>query len=43
MSELMTIHLKYWKQNGANSKGYFEEYSLKNEFEFVELKQRSYK
>lgn len=24
----MTIHLKYWKQNGPNDKGHFEEYSL---------------
>ncbi|MEX0608616.1 MAG: succinate dehydrogenase/fumarate reductase iron-sulfur subunit [Balneolaceae bacterium] len=30
MSDLMTIHLRYWKQKNANSKGYFEEYSLKN-------------
>lgn len=26
----MTIHLKYWKQNGPNAKGYFEEYTLDN-------------
>ncbi|SMO44283.1 succinate dehydrogenase/fumarate reductase iron-sulfur subunit [Gracilimonas mengyeensis] len=28
MSKEMTIHLKYWKQNGPNAKGYFEEYTL---------------
>lgn len=26
----MTIHLKYWKQNGPNAKGHFEEYTLDN-------------
>lgn len=28
MSKEMTIHLKYWKQNGPNERGYFEEYTL---------------
>ena len=28
MSETMTIHLKYWKQNGPHAQGHFEEYSL---------------
>lgn len=26
----MTIHLKYWKQNGPNAQGHFEEYTLDN-------------
>jgi len=30
MSKEMTIHLKYWKQDGPNAKGYFEEYTLDN-------------
>jgi succinate dehydrogenase / fumarate reductase iron-sulfur subunit len=30
MSKEMTIHLKYWKQNGPNAQGYFEEYTLDN-------------
>jgi len=29
MSKDMTIHLKYWKQDGPNAKGYFEERTLK--------------
>src|SRR6056297_1379518 len=28
MSKEMTIHLKYWKQNGPNDRGHFEEYTL---------------
>lgn len=28
MSKEMTIHLKYWKQNGPTAKGYFEEKTL---------------
>ncbi|MEQ8523554.1 succinate dehydrogenase/fumarate reductase iron-sulfur subunit [Gracilimonas sp.] len=30
MSKEMTIHLKYWKQNGPNAQGHFEEYTLDN-------------
>ncbi|MDR9415197.1 MAG: succinate dehydrogenase/fumarate reductase iron-sulfur subunit [Gracilimonas sp.] len=30
MSKEMTIHLKYWKQNGPNDTGHFEEYTLNN-------------
>ncbi|MDR9417747.1 succinate dehydrogenase/fumarate reductase iron-sulfur subunit [Gracilimonas sp.] len=30
MSKEMTIHLKYWKQNGPNDTGHFEEYTLDN-------------
>ncbi|WP_020403350.1 succinate dehydrogenase/fumarate reductase iron-sulfur subunit [Gracilimonas tropica] len=30
MSKEMTIHLKYWKQNGPNDAGHFEEYTLDN-------------
>jgi succinate dehydrogenase / fumarate reductase iron-sulfur subunit len=28
MSSNMTIHLKYWKQNGPDAQGHFEEYTL---------------
>ena len=30
MSDLMTIHLKIWRQEGPESKGYFEEFTLEN-------------
>jgi len=30
MSKEMTIHLKYWKQDGPQAQGYFEEYTLDN-------------
>lgn len=30
MSSNMTIHLKYWKQNGPHTQGHFEEYTLDN-------------
>lgn len=30
MSKEMTIHLKFWKQNGPNDPGHFEEYTLEN-------------
>lgn len=30
MSDTMTIHLKYWKQNGPDAPGHFEEYTLSN-------------
>ena len=30
MSDLMTIYLKIWRQDGPESKGYFEEHTLEN-------------
>jgi len=30
MADLMTIHLKVWRQNGPNDSGRFEEYTLEN-------------
>lgn len=30
MSKEMTIHIKYWKQDGPNAKGRFEDYTLDN-------------
>lgn len=40
MAETMTIHLKFWKQNGAENPGHFEEYTLQNvnkDMSFLEM------